>query len=345
MPTDQRTAVRISFADDLAGAVALLQGLPTAQDQVGEARRRARDWAAARPHLRAQLVVDEPPGTTRVGYDLLLDHPEGGTVALSAEAEDGVPWLVDHSTHWAAANVLSVDGVGLSIAVALSTIRALGVRDQQLHERLVDHRILLNELDGALQSPTEAEIQEAADEFRRRRGLTGKAQTLEWLAEAGMSPEMFRTHARTQAIIARIRDRFAGEPARRHLAEHPEDFTMRRAVWVTGPHADELRVLSEGPVQDFAARSLAALERPGHRLQLHAATALTPRLPEPLRTAAERTAIGPVPYEGGHLAGAVHEVVPPDPGAPEVLEAARDAAFQAWLDERRRNAEIQWFWL
>ncbi|WP_431933901.1 TIGR04500 family putative peptide maturation system protein [Nonomuraea jabiensis] len=351
MPTDQSTsgpatAVRTSFADDLAGAVALLQGLPTARDEVDEARQRVRDWAAARPHLRAQLVVDEPPGTTRVGYDLLLDHPDGGTVALSAEAEDGVPWLVDHSTHWAAANILSVDGVGLSIAVALSTIRALGVRDQQLHERLVDHRILLNELEGTLQWPTEAEIQAAADEFRRRRGLTGKARTLEWLAEAGMSPEMFRTHARTQAIIARIRARFAGEPARRHLAEHSEDFTMRRAVWVTGPRADELRALTEGPVADFAARSLAALELlPGRRLQLHAATTLTPRLPGPLRAAAEGTVIGPVPYEGGHLAGAVYEVVPPDPDAPEVMEAARDAAFQAWLDERRRTAEIRWFWL
>ncbi|WP_182876938.1 TIGR04500 family putative peptide maturation system protein [Microbispora sp. H10670] len=362
MPTDRSTSgpanatnpsaaptAPASFADDLAEAVALLRGLPVARDAVGEARRRVLDWAAARPHLRAQLAVDEPPGATRAGYDLLLDHPEGGTVALSAEVDDGIPWLVDHSTHWAAANILSVDGAGLSIAGALSAIRALGVRDRQLHERLVDHRIVLNELEGALQQPTTAEIQAAADEFRRRRGLTGRAQTLEWLAEAGMSPEMFQTHARTQALVARVRDRFAGEPARRHLAEHPEDFTVRRAVWVTGRHADDLSALLEGPVEDFAARCLAALELPagpsGNTPQLLATTALTPRLPEPLRTVPQKTAIGPVPYEGAYLAGVVHEVVAPDPDAPEVLEAARDAAFQAWLDERRRTAEIRWFWL
>ncbi|MBO4274424.1 TIGR04500 family putative peptide maturation system protein, partial [Microbispora triticiradicis] len=342
------TAAPDSFAGDLAEAVALLRRLPTARDAVAEARRSVLDWAAARPHLRAQLAVDEPPGTTRVGYDLLLDHPEGGTVALSAEVDDGIPWLVDHSTHWAAANILSVDGAGLSIAGALSAIRAMGVRDRQLHERLVDHRIVLNELEGALQQPTAAEIQAAADEFRRRRGLTGRAQTLEWLAEAGMSPEMFQTHARTQALVARIRDRFAGEPARRHLAEHPEDFTVRRVVWVTGRRADDLSALLEGPVEDFAARCLAAIERAapsGNTPQLHATTALTPRLPEPLRTVPAKTAIGPVPHEGGHLAGAVYEVVAPDPDAPEVMEAARDAAFQAWLDERRRTAEIRWFWL
>ncbi|MFI6506295.1 TIGR04500 family putative peptide maturation system protein [Streptosporangium sp. NPDC050855] len=338
-----------AFADDLAGAVTLLRGLPTARDAVGEARRRVSDWAAARPYLRAQLAVDEPHGTTRVGYDLLLDHPEGGTVAVSTEVDDGIPWLVDHSTHWAAANILSVDGTGLSIAAALSTIRALGVRDRQLHERLVDHRILLNELEKTNQTPTPAEMQAASDEFRRRRGLTGRAQTLEWLAEAGMSPEVFETHARTQALIARVRDRFAGEPARRHLAEHPEDFAVRRAVWATGPDADGLGALLEGPVEDFPARALAALQRPagpsGHRLRMHAATALTPKLPEPLRTVAAGAATGPVPHEGEYLAGAVHEVLPPDPGAPEVLDAARDAAFQAWLDERRRTAEIRWFWL
>ncbi|GAA3416712.1 TIGR04500 family putative peptide maturation system protein [Streptosporangium vulgare] len=360
MPTDQSTLgpaaaattfadAPAAFADDLAEAVTLLRGLPTARDAVGEARRRVRDWAAARPYLRAQLAVDEPHGTTRVGYDLLLDHPEGGTVALSTEVDDGIPWLVDHSTHWAAANILSVDGTGLSIAAALSTIRALGVRDQQLHERLVDHRILLNELEKAHQVPTPAEIQAASDEFRRRRGLTGRTQTLEWLAEAGMSPEVFQTYARTQALIARIRDRFAGEPARRHLAEHPEDFTARRAVWVTGPDADELGALLEGPAKEFPLRSLAALERPagpsGHRLRMHAATALTPRLPEPLRAVAEGAVAGPVPHEGGYLAGAVYEVLPPDPDAREVVEAARDAAFQAWLDEQRRTAEIRWFWL
>ncbi|MBX6383469.1 MAG: hypothetical protein IRZ07_10945 [Microbispora sp.] len=275
---------------------------------------------------------------------------------MSAEADDHVPWLVDHSTHWAAANILSVDGVGLSIAAALSTIRAMGARDRRVHERLVDHRILLTELESMQEPPSPAELQAAADEFRRRRGLTGREQTLRWLAEAGMTRKIFENHIHTQALIARVRDRFAGEPARRYLAEHPQDFAVRRAAWVTGPRADELGALLDGPVRDFPGRVLAALGIPGAAsggpagtgrggLRLQVATALTPRLPEPLRTAGEGAAVGPVEDEDGYLAGVVYEVLPPDPGAPGALEAARDAAFEAWLAERRRTAEIRWFWL
>ncbi|MEN3536406.1 TIGR04500 family putative peptide maturation system protein [Microbispora sp. ZYX-F-249] len=336
-----------AFAADLADAVTLLRGLPPARDRVADAHRRVRDWAARRPWLHADLVVDQPPGTTRAGYDLLLAHPEGGTVALSAEVDDGVPWLVDHSTHWAAGKVLSVDGHELPVATALFTLRALGARDPRLHERLVDHCVLLGEIEGDPEPLTAAEKQRAADGFRLRRGLTTRTRTLEWLAETGMSEEAFRNHVETQARIARVRERFAGEPARRHLAEHPEHFTVRRAAWVTGPRPEPLRALLHGPAAEFANRVTTALLPPGDAagLRLEAAATLTPRLPEPLRDVPAGAAAGPVPHDGGYLAGVVYEVVPPDPEAPEVLDAARDAAFQAWLDERRRTAEIRWFWL
>ncbi|MER5650967.1 TIGR04500 family putative peptide maturation system protein [Streptosporangium sp. NPDC002524] len=391
-----------SFAVDLAAAVELLRGLPTAgAGAVNDAYRHVRNWSARRPWLRAQLVVDDPPGSTEVGYDLLLSHPDGGTVALSAEVDDGVPWLVDHSTHWAASQILSVDGAGLSVAAGLSAVRDLGTRDRQLHERLVDHRILLTELDDDHEPVTAAEIQRAADEFRRRRGLIGRAETLDWLAEVGMSGEAFRDHVRVQAFIARVRERFAGEPARRYLAEHADEFTVRHAAWVTGTRPDALRVLVDGPVEEFANRVAAAvvlgkpaeepaatpIERPGDRptgtlierpggqptgapierpggrptgtpieqpggrpavergVRLEAVATLTPRLPEPLRAVPAGAPVGPVPYDGGYLAGVVYAVVPPDPSDPEVLDAARDAAFRAWLDERRRTSEVRWFWL
>ncbi|MEV4455020.1 TIGR04500 family putative peptide maturation system protein [Microbispora sp. NPDC049633] len=348
MPADQNTSpLRTAFSADLADAVELLRGLPAAAETVADAHRSVRAWAAERPWLRAQLVADEPPGTDRVGYDLVLDHPEGGSVALSAEVDDGIPWLVDHSTHWAAANILSVDGVGLSIAAALSAIRSLGARDRRVHEQLVDHRILLNEVEDDPRPADDAETRRAADEFRRRRGLTTREQTLDWLAQAGISEKQFWGHAKMQARIARVRERFAGEAARRHLAEHPEQFTVRRAAWVTGPRPEPLRALLDGPAAEFANRVTAALLHPGDAtgLRLEAAATLTPRLPEPLREIPGGATAGPLPYEGGYLAGVVYEVVPPDAGAPAVLDAARDAAFQAWLDERRRAAEIRWFWL
>jgi putative peptide maturation system protein len=372
MSTDQlgpHAGDHASFAVDLVAAVTLLRGLPTAgAGAVNDAHRHVRAWSTERPWLCAQLVVDDPPGSTEVGYDLLLRHPDGGTVALSAEVDDGVPWLVDHSTHWAASQILSVDGAGLSVAAGLSAIRDLGTRDRRLHERLVDHRILLTELDDDHEPVTSAEMQRAADEFRRRRGLTGRAETLDWLAEVGMSGEAFREHVKVQAFIARVRGRFAGEPARRHLAEHADEFTVRHAAWVTGARPDALRVLVDGPVEEFVNRVAATVlgdpgaelagrsagesvgrsdAKPGGErgLRLEAVATLTSRLPEPLRAVPAGASLGPVPYDGGYLAGVVYAVVSPDPGDPAVLDAACDAAFRAWLEERRRESEIRWFWL
>ncbi|MGA4988013.1 TIGR04500 family putative peptide maturation system protein [Nonomuraea bangladeshensis] len=344
MSTEQITPsseTRAAFATELAEAVALLRQLP--KNLPDEARRRVRTWSEERPWLSAELVVDQPPGSTRAGYDLLLEHPAGGTVALSTEVDDGIPWLVDHSTHWAAGQVLRVDGHDLSIAAALSTIRAFGARDRQIHERLVDHCILLGEMRSGEGPLTDAETQRAADEFRRRRGLDTRERTLTWLAEAGLSEEAFWHHVRAQAYVARVRDRFAGEPARRHLAEHPEEFTLRRAAWVTGVRPEVVGELADGPVDGFLDRAAAAVR--SARVRLEACTALTPRLPRPIRELPAGQAVGPVPVEGGYLAGVVYEVVAPSPGDPEVLDAARDAAYQAWLDERRRSADIRWFWL
>ncbi|MEV6032013.1 hypothetical protein AB0L65_12735 [Nonomuraea sp. NPDC052116] len=99
-----------------------------------------------------------------------------------------------------------------------------------------------------------------------------------------------------------------------------------------------------GPADTVGARSPRAFRGPKGLRVLKDATG--PRRAEgPLRALPEQASAGPVPYDGGYLAGAVHEVVPPDPEAPEVLEAARDAAFRAWLDERRRTSEVRWFWL
>ncbi|MEV0230792.1 TIGR04500 family putative peptide maturation system protein [Nonomuraea sp. NPDC050786] len=343
MSTD-RTTSPPAFATDLAEAVEMLRRLP--KDLADEARRTVRGWGEQRPWLCAELVVDEPPGTTRAGYDLLLEHPEGGTVALSADVDDGMPWLIDHSTHWAAGNVLRVNGHDLPITAALSTIRALGARDQRVHEQLVNHCLLLAEVADDDEPLTADETQRTADEFRRRRGLGTREQTLDWLAAAGMTEEVFRGHIESQARIGRVRERFAGEPARRYLAEHPEEFTLRRAAWVTGARPDVLRVLADGPVTGFVERVAAAMRfTEGARLRLEACTVLSSQLPPHLRALPAQTAVGPVPVEGAHLTGVVYEVVPPDPDDPEVLDAARDAAFQAWLDERRRSAEIRWFWL
>ncbi|WP_344056685.1 TIGR04500 family putative peptide maturation system protein [Microbispora corallina] len=334
------------FGGDLASAVRLLRTLPRRRQDVGQAERRVRAWSAERPALAAELVVDEPPGTGQVGYDLLLAHPEGGTVAISAQTEDGVPWLVDHSTHWAAGQVVSVDGIGLSVPAALYALRALGARDRTVHEQLADYRILLSEIDGDKEPVGDAELREAMDDFRRRRGLFSRERTLRWLEEVGLPEDAFAGFMETTARMNRVRARFAGEPARAYLREHADELAHARAAWVTGR---DRAVIEEIAGADTAAALLdragrALEERPG-RLRLTTAAGPASELPAPLRAAAPGRVVGPAESEDGLLAGVVLDRAAADPDDPAALAAAADAAYTAWLAGRRAAAAITWHWL
>ncbi|MBB5781585.1 hypothetical protein [Nonomuraea jabiensis] len=202
-----------TFENDLADAVRLLRELPRGREHRDQARARVAAWSAERPGREAELVIDETPGTGRVSYDLLIAHPDGGTVGLTAHVEDGLPWIVDHSTHWAAGQVVSVDGVGLSMPAALYALRSLGTRDRRIHEQLVEYRILLSEIEQDEEPASREEVQRAADTFRQRRGLIGQEQTLAWLAEMGLPQRAFVAQMETEAKIARVRARFPSEDA------------------------------------------------------------------------------------------------------------------------------------
>ncbi|MEV4382076.1 hypothetical protein [Streptosporangium sp. NPDC049644] len=147
----------------LASGVRLLRGLPRRRAEVPQARRTAAAWAADHPEVKAEFVVDERPGTSVVDFHLLLQDPEGGTVALTAQADDGVPQPIGHST------LVSVDGTHLSAAQALTMIRSLSHRDATPHDEIVDRCLILNEIRHDDTPAGDEEPQAMADEFRRRR--------------------------------------------------------------------------------------------------------------------------------------------------------------------------------
>ncbi|MBB4919629.1 TIGR04500 family putative peptide maturation system protein [Streptosporangium saharense] len=328
------------FATALESGVRLLRGLPRRRAHVEEARRAAAGWALEHPDLRAQLVVDERPGTPVVDFDLLVEDPRGGTVALTVQTEDGVPWLVDHSTHWAAGQLVSVDDVHLSVAQALTMIKSLSRRDTTPHDEIVDQCLILNEVaDETEPVPTE-DLQAAADEFRRGRGLYDRATTLAWLAEMGMTPERFETYIGGVARRRAFRRRKEAELGAARLAADPRAFDLVRAVWITGrengvaAHTGDLARAADG--------GLAALAAAGD-VETTIAERPALDLPEPLRDMAPGETVGPVPYGGAFLAGTVlarHEAREDE----RTLAAAGRAAFSEWLAARRARATIEWHW-
>ncbi|HEY9524278.1 MAG TPA: TIGR04500 family putative peptide maturation system protein, partial [Thermopolyspora sp.] len=264
-----------AFGADLASAVRLLRSLPRSRDEVEAAEGQVAAWAAENPALAAELVVDEPPGNMNVGYDLLLSHPDGGTVALSVQTDDGVPWLVDHATHWAAGQVVSVDGMGLSIPAALYALRALGARDRTVHEQLADYRILLSEIADDRDPVGDAELQRAVDEFRRKRGLFTRERTMAWLDEIGLPESAFAGFMETTARMNRVRRRFTGEAARSYLRAHATDFDLVHATWITGTDTLSLGEIGRADsAVEFLRRAERAVRAGETRLSLTTATTL-----------------------------------------------------------------------
>ncbi|MFI6927179.1 TIGR04500 family putative peptide maturation system protein [Nonomuraea spiralis] len=320
---------QLSLGPALESGVNLLRGLTRRRTAVEAAQRTAAAWAEAHPLLEAQLVTSPRPGSPVVDYDLLIDDPSGGTIMLGVQGDDGTSWLVDHSTHWAAGYVLTVDGTHVSVSEAMLMLRSLTRPGLSPQEELVRFCVLRNAAEREDVGLTE--IQAAADGFRRRRGLTSQAAMLEWLARMGMSAEAFHDHMTLTAKDQRFRARKRAELAPAYLDGHRDRFARVRAMWA----------LSDEPIE--AAELDGSL---GDRWDLRLTRARTwaGELPVPLREVPAGGSAGPVPYEGGFLIGRVldrQEAVADD----ATIEAAGAAAFEQWLADAAREARITWHWL
>ncbi|WP_214413341.1 TIGR04500 family putative peptide maturation system protein [Sphaerisporangium fuscum] len=321
------------FGTELESAVELLRRLPRRRAQVEEARRAAAEWTAEHPATGAQLVVDVRPGTPVVDYDLLLAHPDGGTVALTAPADEGVPWLIEHSTHWAAGQLVSVGDVHLSVAQALTMLRSLSRRGLSPHDEIVEQCLILNEVLNDDEPLAVEDLQAAADEFRRGRGLHDRTATLAWLEQVGMSLPQFEEYVGGIARRCRFRRRKEAELAPAYLAEHRSRFDRVRALWVSGSEPRTAATPDE----------LLCLAVVSGEAQVTIGDRWAGDLPEPLKDAEAGSVVGPVEYEGAHFTGALVERRPAEDDEP-TLQAAGRAAFADWLAERRRHTSVEWHW-
>ncbi|MGC5030158.1 TIGR04500 family putative peptide maturation system protein [Micromonospora sp. DT229] len=338
------------FGADLAGAAALLRRLPRHRDQVREARRLVADWAAAHPQRRPELVVDAPPGDLRVSYDLVLAHPDGGNVALTGQTEDGVPWAIEYSTHFAANRLVSVNERALSVPSALFTIRALSRRDPTLHRQLVDHCLLWDEVfdDNEVPEVTAEELAAAADTFRRARGLHSRSATLEWLADVGLTEAAFTSHIEFVARIDRFRRDFVAEHAADHLRTHLSDFDRVDAIWVQAADAAALDALATVKTPTDLITRLGRLtgeNRAAGEVQLTTGQRWALDLPAPLRSLAAGEVTGPVTEAGQVIVGGVWRREASAATDPAALARAGAAALTEWLTEQRAKATIRWHWL
>ncbi|GGO61876.1 TIGR04500 family putative peptide maturation system protein [Nonomuraea cavernae] len=318
-----------SLGPALESGVNLLRGLTRRRSAVAEAHRTADEWATAHPSLAAQLVASPRPGSSLVDYDLLIEDPSGGTIMLCVQADDGASWLVDHATHWAASRLLTVDGTPVSVSEAMLMLRSLTRPGLSPQDELVRFCLLRDA--AAKEQVSLYDIQAAADGFRKRRGLTSRDTMREWLDRMGLSAEAFHDHMAASARDHRFRARMREELGPGHLARHPERFARVWATWV----------LSEEPI-DVAELDGSLGDR--WDLRLTRARTWSGDLPAPLRETPAGGGVGPVSHDGRFLTGLITERQEAVADA-ETLEAAGQAAFDQWLADAAKRAQITWHWL
>lgn len=313
----------------LESGVSLLRGLTRRRSAVEDAHRTAAAWAESHPSLAAQLVTSPRPGSPVVDYDLLIDDPSGGTIMLGVQVDDGASWLVDHSTHWAASNLVTVDGRHISMSEAMLMLRSLTRPGQSPQEELVRSCVLRNA--AAAEQVTLEDIQAAADGFRKRRGLTSRDAMLKWLERMDLSAETFHDHMATSARDHKFRTRMRDELGPGHLARHRDQFARVWAAWVLSEDAIDAAEL-HGSLSDR------------WELRLTKTRGWSGDLPSPLREVPAGGSVGPVPFEGRFLTGLIlkREEAVEDAGT---LEAAGEAAFDQWLADAANQAQITWHWL
>jgi putative peptide maturation system protein len=334
-----------AFDQALRGAITLLQDVPRRREDVPSAKRQFAAYQQSHPDVPARLAVELPPGEERADYDVLLDAGDG-TLAVSWSADDAMPWFVDHADHWAASHVVTVNRSSLTVQEALQVVRIAGTSYPDLHDLLIRDVLRREAMEGAEEiDVTDAEIQEAADEFRQSNGLRSAEATLRWLVERGLSVQSFQRLLRGGVQARKARAKLTADRVEPFFDQHATLFdtlTIATAEFRNPTLREEIRIAA---VEQGLAEAMLALARRADvappRLTVEERRAHT--LPTELREARPGQIVSLVDRGSD---GPLHEVIARRPAtldAPTRV-AVEEYLFREWLAERRKGATITWHW-
>jgi putative peptide maturation system protein len=339
------------FDESLGAAVALLRELPRGRRDVDEARRRVSAFRAANGPLRADLVVDQPPASTAVDYDLLLDHPEGGTVALSwRRDDDGTPWLVDYSDHWASNFVVSVGETHLTIEQALAALRLRQRHEPGLMEELLREAVIASALASDPPEVTAEELQRAADDFRRANRLFGAEATHRWLASVGLTAESWRALLRGGVQARKLSERVTAGQLESYFAEHRADFDTVRYVRLSFAGEEEARRAAAEALMGGGllgrVTAMMADETGAESVQGSFGAEPASELPPELAGATPGDLVGPVPDGARYwIAEVVARTPAPSLDNERTRRAVQARLFQRWVEEQCASQGVRWHWM
>ncbi len=194
----------------------------------------------------------------------------------------------------------------------------------------------------------DAELQKAADDYRRSAGLFDVGATDEWLKRSGLTVEDFEQRLEAHLLAQRLRDAVAGEQVDQFFASNRGNLDRAIVAQVVVSErqlADELlaQVAEEGA--DFAAvageHSLDPMTRTrGGFVGPVSRESLGADGESLVFGASPGQVVGPVKSQGGWMVLKVYAVTPAqlDDGTRDEI---KNALFQQWLQEQRAKATVE----
>jgi putative peptide maturation system protein len=337
-----------------------------------EARAGLRQLEQQYPQTPLELVWVTESYDQSVHYDALVHLPGEGTVSVSFSPERSLPWPLRGVQRWHDQDLVRVNGTVLTVDHAIACLDFMW-SEAPIVRRLIDVCIIREALDREPIPLSDLELQRAMDAFRRARRLYTTEDTLRWMTEKGITREKLERLVADEATVAKLRERVAGDRVDAYFAAHAEDFgsvALLRLDFARPQRAFQVfEQLQQGTSFDDVARALLLEETPPPVLSsavLHRHEALVlevlpgagsiragscpidrqapPDLVTALFGAGDGDVLGPIREDKG--GAALLRVIGVTP--PRLNDSTRDAIrrrlFEDWLDQRRRSADIEWYW-
>ncbi|MER7419709.1 TIGR04500 family putative peptide maturation system protein [Micromonospora peucetia] len=310
-------------------ALTLVRELANGRVGLRDARKRLAPLRDRWPQVDPAIVRDEETADGSVSFDLLLREP-AGTVSVAYSPAPALPWplrgAIRHSDH----HLARIGTRTLRVGEALTALDFLWF-DHDVLARLVDTGLVAAELEQHPVEVTDAELQVAADAYRRAKGLLDPAATTRWLTERGLSTEDFADLVADTVAVGRLREAVVAGRVADWFARHRSSFDTLVLAWIADATPPTGR--------EAALAAVAAAVRDGRAagvLRTVAASAA----PE------VRDATGPVATTVAGMA-VTAVVVAREPAELDATTRplVERAVFDEWLADRRAATDVEWFWL
>jgi peptidyl-prolyl cis-trans isomerase C len=197
---------------------------------------------------------------------------------------------------------------------------------------------------------TEADLQCAADAFRRRHGLATADSVHAWLTHQALTKADFEAALERDLLVERFKDRLAAEQSAAHLDAHRDRFArakLRQLVVASDGLAHELLHQARDDGADFAdlarRHSLARSREQGGDLGVVCRATLAEQVATAV-FAADGEFAGPLLAEGGYHLYQVRERLPAELDEPTAA-IVRQELFTDWLRQRLASVSLRLDWL